>query len=592
MSITHQALLKLGYSYRPTSRLKRELFLRKYSLSDGVYIKKYITTRGEFEIALIQASDPHVELPTTFVIDMPLAFQGLLIPHISHEGYLCYVEQMEADWNPNDLDELYKAVDAQIERTLDIAVSSFDCKRQGDRELENEFVSYWSSSAELYALHELKRHSKYVSVLATANDKEQLRSSEYITVQSGKEPNSLLNNKPLQQWLKQRGLRFECLTEPSINTHYIWVRPKLLSGVKWPPQSFTEVLAWLELVDLSARDHLVRCLSSSNAKRNVVILDINKQAPVSIYLELDINRIECQIGARKTRRRRKHTPFQNIVGILSSKNFCTKFIRLSVTKADKSAILGRNQERESELISKRIALIGCGTIGGYLAELLVRNGAGLGIKCLHLYDRDNLNPHNFSRHTLSVSDFGRNKASALASALRKSIHLANSILGFEANFPINEQVLGKYDIVIDATGRPPVSKRLGFVVRKMRLDRPIIVHAFNDGNGRAAKVLVDNGQSCYGCMTIDKSIHQDQSDMRFDDIDLSKEKKVSCGSTYTVYDAGVSQISASMALEAVLNTLNKDIPWTYSEFLLDSRYRSGKRKTLKHQVQCVVCDED
>lgn len=590
MSITHQVLLKLGYSYRPISRLKRELFLRKYSILNGVYIKRYNTKHGVFEVAMIQANDPHIELPTVFVIDMPQDLEGRLTPHISHEGYLCYVEQMEADWNPNNLDELYKAVDIQIKTTLDIVVNAIGNKTEGDRELDNEFVSYWSSTVDLYSLSELRRNSSYTSVLAGPIDKESSRLSEYITVQVDKKEQDLRTNKYLQSWLKQRSLELARPENPSIKTHYVWVQPSRLSGIEWPPQDLKEVISWLELVDFSARDHFVRCLSNSKAKRNVVVLDIDKQDPVSLYLEIDVNRVEYQFSARRTRRKRKHTSFRNLIGILTRKGFCSKFDRLSVTKADKSAVLSRNQQRELELSSKNIALIGCGTIGGYLAELLVRNGAGLGAKYLHLYDKDTLKPHNFSRHTLPVSDFGNNKASALAATLMNSIHLAKNISGFDSNFPINERVLSKYDIVIDATGRPPVSKRLAFIVRQMSVKRPAIVHVFNDGNGRAAKVLVDMNISCYGCMTIDKSIHQNHTDIRFKDLELSKEKKVSCGNTYTVYDAGVSQISAAMALEAVLNTLNTNMPWTYSEFILDPRYRTGKRKVLKPQKQCVVCN--
>ncbi|WP_017019127.1 E2/UBC family protein [Aliivibrio fischeri] len=590
MSIAHQVLLKLGYSYRPISRLKKELFLRKYSILSGVYIKQYNTKHGVFEVAMIQANDPHIELPTVFVIDMPQNLQGRLTPHISHEGYLCYVEQMEADWNPNNLDELYKAVDIQITTTLDIIANAIDNKTEGDLELDNEFVSYWSSTIDLYLLSELRRNSSYTSVLARPIDKESSRSNEYITVQVDKKEQDLRANKYLQNWIKQRDLELVRPESPSIKTHYVWVQPSRLSGIEWPPQNIKEVLSWLELVDFNARDHLVRCLSNSKVKRNVVVLDIEKQDPVSLYLEIDVNRVDYQFSVRKTRRKRKHTSFKNLIGVLTRKGFCSKFARLSVTKADKSAVLSRNQQREFELSSKNIALIGCGTIGGYLAELLVRNGAGLGDKFLHLYDKDTLKPHNFSRHTLSVSDFGNNKASALAATLMNSIHLAKNISGFDGNFPINEKILSKYDIVIDATGRPPVSKRLAFITRQMSVKRPTIVHVFNDGNGRAAKVLVDINISCYGCMTIDKSIHQDHTDERFKDLELSKEKKVSCGNTYTVYDAGVSQISAAMALEGVLNTLNANMPWTYSEFILDPRYRTGKRKVLKPQKHCVVCN--
>lgn len=591
MSIAHQALLKLGYSYRPINRLKKETFLHKFPFLEGVYTRRHDTRYGAFEIAMIQASDPHIELPTVFVIDMPLALQGRLIPHISHEGYLCYVEQMEADWNPNDLAELYKTIDIQIKITLDIAVNTIDNEVKGDEELDNEFVSYWSSTAELYSLSELRRHSTYTSVLARTSGKEKQQLIEYITVETDKKVHDLRTNRYLQSWLNQRGLELVRPENPSIETHYVWVRPSRLSGVDWPPQDLNEVLSWLELVDVSARDHLVRCLSSSKSKRNIVLLDIEKQDPVSLYLEIDINNIKRQFSSRKTRRKRRKNSFQNMIGILSRRDFCSKFARLSITKADKSTILSRNQQRESELRSKSIALIGCGTIGGYLSELLVRNGAGLGAKYLHLYDKDSLKPHNFSRHTLSVSDFGNNKALALAEKLKKSTHLVKNITGFDSNFTINEGMLSKYDIVIDATGRPPVSKRLAFIVRQMSAKRPIIIHVFNDGNGRAAKVLVDENHSCYGCMTVDKTIHQDHLDMRFKDLDLSKEKKVSCGNTYTVYDAGVSQISAAMALEAVLNTLNSGSSWTYSEFILDPRHRTGKRKVLKPQRQCVICNE-
>lgn len=316
MSITHQALLKLGYSYRPINRLKKESFLQKYSILGGVYIKRHDTKYGAFEVAMIQASDPHIELPTVFVTDMPLALQGRLIPHISHEGYLCYVEQMEADWNPNNLVELYKTIDLQIKTTLDIAVNAMDNEIKGDVELDNEFVSYWSSTAELYSLSELRRHSTYTSVLARATGKEKLRSSEYITVEVDKTDHDLRTNQYLQSWLNQRGLELVRPESPSIKTHYVWVRPSRLSGVEWPPQNLKEVLSWLELVDFSARDHLVRCLSNSKAKRNIVVLDIEKQDPVSVYLEVDINSIECQFSSRKTQRKREANVFQK-----SDRNF-------------------------------------------------------------------------------------------------------------------------------------------------------------------------------------------------------------------------------------------------------------------------------
>ena len=50
-----------------------------------------------------------------------------------------------------------------------------------------------------------------------------------------------------------------------------------------------------------------------------------------------------------------------------------KFQRFAFEKSDKDTILSRNRSRPEigDLRTKRIALIGCGTIGGYLPEILV-----------------------------------------------------------------------------------------------------------------------------------------------------------------------------------------------------------------------------
>ncbi|HAS7522158.1 TPA: hypothetical protein I7420_13530, partial [Vibrio cholerae] len=283
----------------------------------------------------------------------------------------------------------------------------------------------------------------------------------------------------------------------------------------------------------------------------------------------------------------------NEAALLGGKFVSANFKRLGVTRADRDTLLSRNQLRPDvgNLSQKRIALIGCGTIGGYLAELLLRSGAGCGENYFHLYDNDSFKPHNFARHSLTAHNFGLAKSIALANSLKEAVHIAQSIKGIDRQFPIQADVLSKYDIVIDATGRPPVSKRLAAVARTLIADiRPVLIHAFNDGNGRASKVLVDDGRCCYGCMMADPAVYRNNIDLRFEGIDLAKEKHISCGSTYTPYDAAVSHITAALAQEAVLNTLEHTLPWNYSEHMLDGS-RSKKPRTLKRFSGCNICDE-
>ncbi len=70
-------------------------------------------------------------------------FKGRLLPHINMGWYLCYVREMEADWDANDLRGLYSQVNSQIQLTLDAAVASVTQGTPDDQEMEGEFSSYW-----------------------------------------------------------------------------------------------------------------------------------------------------------------------------------------------------------------------------------------------------------------------------------------------------------------------------------------------------------------------------------------------------------------------------------------------------------------
>ncbi|MCP4902048.1 MAG: hypothetical protein GY906_34210 [bacterium] len=74
-----------------------------------------------------------------------------------------------------------------------------------------------------------------------------------------------------------------------------------------------------------------------------------------------------------------------------------------------------------DLSDKRIALIGCGSIGGYVAHLLARAGVGE----ISLIDPDHYRWENAGRHVLGVANVGKPKAEALAENLRRELpHLS------------------------------------------------------------------------------------------------------------------------------------------------------------------------
>lgn len=588
LSELHQALLGCGYKYTKAQHVPSGTPLRTYDLAKGFYVKNYETAGGEFCVALSLAADPHITLPSAFILSIPDQFKGRLLPHINMGWYLCYVREMEADWDANDLRGLYALVNAQIQLTLDASVASSVQGKPDDQEMEGEFSSYWLPDKKVYILSDAAEKVDMQCLVAISHGAENSSASsceEWIAYEKDDE-------SEYTQWMIQRELTRR--DDKTILTSYFKIKPSRLAGVVWPPQDLRSIIQWLTEVDLSARSRLLNHFVNNPVKRHVLLLDVRHQDLVGLYVELDIDATGLNTYAKKNNRKKRTgriVKSETLITCLSAKRSVKKFIRLGVTRADKKTILSRNRRRSSigNLSSQRIALIGCGTIGGYLSGLLLRSGAGCGHATFDLYDHDSYGPQNFGRHPLSTENFGQNKAVAIAKSLKSSTHLNCKVVGKPSRFSIDAELLKQYDIVIDATGRPPVAKRLAHVVRTMLASkRPRLIHGFNDGNGRASKVLIDDGSCCFGCLLADPAFYQDDKDIRFSGIDSNNERSVSCGSTFTPYDAAVSVITASIMQEAVLSILEPNLAWTYSEHMLDGS-RSRKPRHLSRQTNCKIC---
>lgn len=591
LSELHQALLSCGYQYTKAQHIPSSTPLRSHDTAKGFYVKDYGTVGGEFSVALSFAADPHISLPTAYVLKIPDQFKGRLLPHINMGWYLCYVREMEADWDANDLRGVYSQVNSQIQLTLDAAVASVTQGTPDDQEMEGEFSSYWLPDKKVYLLSDAVEKVELQSLVATSGHGpgKAGTSSREEWIAYEKEDESEFN-----EWMKQRDLTRR--DDKTFLTSYFKIKPSRLAGVMWPPQDLRSVLQWLTEVDLSARGRILDHFVNNPVKRHVLLFDVHHQDLVGLYVELDIDATGLNTYPKKNNRKKRTgraAKSGTLISCLSAKRSVRKFIRLGVTRADKKTILNRNRRRSAigNLSTQRIALIGCGTIGGYLSGLLLRSGAGCGHARFDLYDHDSFGPQNFGRHTLSTANFGQNKAVAMASSLKFSTHLNCNVEGKSSRFTIDPNLLKQYDVVIDATGRPPVAKRLAHVVRTMEPNkRPRLVHGFNDGNGRASKVLIDDGSCCFGCLLADPAFYKGGLDMRFSEIDSNDERFVSCGSTFTPYDAAVSVITASMMQEAVLSTLEPKLSWTYSEHMLDGS-RTRQPRHLPRQSNCKICHD-
>jgi len=114
-----------------------------------------------------------------------------------------------------------------------------------------------------------------------------------------------------------------------------------------------------------------------------------------------------------------------------------------------------------DLSNKRVVLVGCGSLGGYLAQMLARASVGR----LTLIDAEALGWENAGRHVLGGAYIGRNKAEALKTAFGiENPQVEVKALAKKAEVVMRDhpQVLKEADILISATGDWPLEYKLNY----------------------------------------------------------------------------------------------------------------------------------
>lgn len=110
-------------------------------------------------------------------------------------------------------------------------------------------------------------------------------------------------------------------------------------------------------------------------------------------------------------------------------------------------------EGQEKLLSSRVAVIGCGGLGNFVAVQLAASGVGH----LHLVDYDRVSESNLHRQVFfRTADVGQLKAQILACHIRQISPFVKTSLGLE---PITKknitQELADFDLIVDCTDSLP-----------------------------------------------------------------------------------------------------------------------------------------
>lgn len=182
-----------------------------------------------------------------------------------------------------------------------------------------------------------------------------------------------------------------------------------------------------------------------------------------------------------------------------------KVTKATVKRADHLWINGRDQDpRQGRLREARVAILGCGSLGGSLARLMAQAGVGN----LLLVDPATLDWPNVGRHVLGASSVSQFKAPELAREIEKSYpHLGDiswrrERVGPEAWTLLD--LLAACDLIVSTMGNWAAENYLNDVQQESE-SFPPIVYGWVEPNAVAAHAIVmPRGDACLRCGVNDK----------------------------------------------------------------------------------------
>lgn len=328
------------------------------------------------------------------------------------------------------------------------------------------------------------------------------------------------------------------------------VRP---AGDRWPPERAGDVVRWLGRIDRAAANAVDRALEAG-CRAKVAALAFLIEAPNQKFgfrCTFEHHGVR-QLGVRKN----------------------PKVRRAIITRIDEGFMAERNIPGRRTLAGHRLLLIGCGTIGGYLAELLVKLGAGTGGGELVLVDSQTLHAENIGRHRLGVYARGANKAEAMVSELQRAAPGA-SVAALAADALEIEKT--GFSLIVDATGEQQMSDAL---TSELGAQPPATLTVWIEANGSIVKTLLRArpDQACQRCLNPGLVASSSSAAPGIQ----------GCESSFVAFPVTVSLRAASLAADAALDWANgvDSAPLRIVDL---QRGESSSRTTPSRRDDCPAC---
>lgn len=459
----------------------------------------------------VQLDPAFFDLPRIRLLEVPSGLPSA-VPHLGADGDLCYLAKGAV------VLDIYDPVGQSLACLQRAAVVLGQImKGEMIEDLTEEFFAYWDGRP-----------------CFTDIQGEDLGRQNCIVAQANGSPLWFITDDEDRTAKKLRSIGYQ-ITDKTVVTYRIKTsaQPRPLTG-HWPPETVGDVLAWQSTLDSRCRRKIhERIKEGERRKANGVLIVI--ESPLMTY------------GFTVLYERQRPVQKSRLAGRRDS-SYGLKVMPVSVVRIDDRYLAKRNMPKSKTLAGKNLAIVGCGTIGGYLSDMLVKAGAGTCGGKLTLVDLDCLLPQNIGRHRLGFPDLLLNKAEAMAKELKWSAPGAE-IRALPAD--VRQAHLGELDLLIDATGEESLGH---WLCNHYPLPIPML-SVWIEGPGTAVRALLRTNASgaCFRCLW--HSNRRGELRSTLDPLPAIMAGH-GCEGLYVPFPASVSVHAASLGAEMTLDWVN------------------------------------
>jgi len=351
----------------------------------------------------------------------------LRLPHIEETGKVC----LGIEANPSDYDEPVLAVAAALD-AFKKYIQDANCSTWVNSEFKREVWSYWIRFCDMEKKRKDARPVINELHLAATPDASfhQGKLALYFESSSKLTPRFALACSSADD-PNQLSARYNFSTGKLVRGQALFV--KLSDSHRWQPDTWPR--------DFSQLDNLIAQITSREISVSTWLQGFKREQKQPFVVVIFCNGFNYV-----------YQLFPPLLPCLTSIEVQPVFsARIdsswAITRGYKEEVFSRRQ-------SKRVLILGVGSIGAPVAELLARAGVGH----LTLVDPDVFLPENVSRHTLGLPNIGSSKVKALAEKFMREVPEieVKSVCAFAGAW-INDCISpGLFDLVVDCTGESAV----------------------------------------------------------------------------------------------------------------------------------------